>query len=314
MQVKKIDESEWWDFVNNCPTATFFHTPDWYRVWKEYDGNNYEARLLILKSGKKVLLPLVFRPRLKRLIKEFFSGPAGTYGGILHMNDLSIQDIQHIEDYVNSFAFVQIRANPLNPVLKQSFFTNQEFTQILNLPTCVNDLTEKWSKNHARSLKKGLKNNITVRAAKAITEWKKYYLVYQDSRKRWGKAASNDYDWDLFQIISRLDANKCKLWLAFLDGEIISGCLFFYLNEHVVYWHGATLEAYLKTGPAHVLHFHIIKNAVENNFKWYDFNPSGGYEGVVKFKKGFGTKFYASNVFKKQPYIYNLNDLFRKKL
>ena len=314
MQVRKINEAEWWDFVERCPTATFFHTPDWYRVWKEYEGNHYEARLLTLKSGKKVLLPLFYRRRLKRLVKAFFSGPAGTYGGILQMDNLSTQDIQDIEYYISSFSFLSIRANPLNPIFTEKIFTNQGFTQIVNLQTCTNDLTQKWSDNHVRSLKKGVKNNIKVKEAKTMTEWKAYYDIYQDSRKRWGASASNNYDWKLFEVISQLDSNRCKLWLAFLGGEIISGCLCFYFNQHVVYWHGGTFKAYLKDRPAHILHFHIIKKAIENNFKWYDFNPSGGHEGVVKFKKGFGTDIYSANIFKKKSIIFSLSFLLKNKI
>jgi lipid II:glycine glycyltransferase (peptidoglycan interpeptide bridge formation enzyme) len=33
----------------------------------------------------------------------------------------------------------------------------------------------------------------------------------------------------------------------------------------------------------------MIRHAVEHGYRWFDFNPSGGHEGVQKFKARFGT-------------------------
>ena len=52
---------------------------------------------------------------------------------------------------------------------------------------------------------------------------------------------------------------------------------------------------------------------MENNFLYYDFNPSGGHHGVVKFKKGFGTEFKSSNLYNKQSKVlHRLSSIYNK--
>jgi lipid II:glycine glycyltransferase (peptidoglycan interpeptide bridge formation enzyme) len=64
----------------------------------------------------------------------------------------------------------------------------------------------------------------------------------------------------------------------------------FYWGGHAVYWHGAAHEDALQLRPTHVLHAAIIKDACARGYRYYDFNPSGGLEGVARFKAGFGTE------------------------
>ncbi len=313
MQVRKIDELEWWDFVENCPTATFFHTPDWYRVWKEYKGWGMEARCFRFKSGRTALLPLCSKKRLKGLIKGYNSGPVGTYGGVISNTQLAKEELIKLEQHISSFSSLQIRINPLAPIFRNTYFTREDFTQMIDLSQEWTTIFKQWTKGHSSAAKKGIREGVQIRIANK-NDWKAYYDIYQDSRRRWGEKASNNYLWDLFDQLSQLKSGVCKLWLALKDNKIISGCLCFYYNQHVVYWHGASLEAFFHLKPVHVLQYHIIQEAIQEGFKWYDFNPSGGHEGVVKFKKGFGTNINYSNIFKTQPFIYRLNDLFRKNI
>ena len=37
------------------------------------------------------------------------------------------------------------------------------------------------------------------------------------------------------------------------------------------------------------MYHNIILDAIEKGYKYFDFNPSGGHKGVVKFKETFGT-------------------------
>lgn len=303
MQVRKIDISEWREFVDNCPSATFFHTPDWYQVWQDHFGWTIEARCFIFKSGSTVLLPLCSRKRLKGLIKEYFSGPVGTYGGIITNTQLSKEELILLENYLNNFNSLQIRMNPLASILGALFFFEKDFTQMIALTKGWNSIFKHWSKGHSSAAKKGIREGVEVRIADK-SEWKEYYNLYQDSRKRWGEKASNNYSWNLFKILSQLNPTVCKLWLAFKDKNIISGCLCFYYNQHVVYWHGASLESYFHLKPVHVLQYYIVQDAIKSGYKWYDFNPSGGHEGVIKFKRGFGANKIIANTYSSENTLF----------
>jgi len=305
MKVKKLTESEWQKIVDECNTATFFHTPNWYKVWKEYNDRNYEARLLSFESGNEVVIPFSFRKRLKGFAKEHISSPVGTYGGPFSNFQLTDQEVSKVEKYISQFNSVQIQTNPLNPILKSSFSSKKGFTQIIDLKKSWEQIFKNWTKGHGSAAKKGIREGVKVRIANG-NEWEKYYHLYQDSIRRWGKSASNNYKLDLFLILKKLDPAVCKLWVAIAEDKIISGCLCFYHNQHVVYWHGASLESHFHLKPVHVLQHHIIKNAKEAGYFWYDFNPSGGHEGVVKFKNGFGTDKMKTNTYVSKSTLFKI--------
>jgi hypothetical protein len=48
-------------------------------------------------------------------------------------------------------------------------------------------------------------------------------------------------------------------------------------------------QCQMMTNSVTLLIFEIIKNACELQYEWFDFNPSGGKEGVKAFKRSFGT-------------------------
>ena len=64
-----------------------------------------------------------------------------------------------------------------------------------------------------------------------------------------------------------------------------------------MYWHGASLEDALDTRPVHALIDRLLDESCEGGFRWFDFNPSGGLEGVVRFKDWFGCVRLPANVF-----------------
>jgi lipid II:glycine glycyltransferase (peptidoglycan interpeptide bridge formation enzyme) len=90
---------------------------------------------------------------------------------------------------------------------------------------------------------------------------------------------------------------KIQLWIARLDNKAIGGAWIFYHHDTVVYWHGVKEPSFQQVHGTHLLLTTIIEHASHQGLHWFDFNPSGGYDGVVHFKEGFGPEkriFYAS--------------------
>jgi hypothetical protein len=71
----------------------------------------------------------------------------------------------------------------------------------------------------------------------------------------------------------------------------------FYHRQHVVYWHGASLESAFAVRPVHRLFHRTIEHACVAGHRWFDFNPSGGLEGVIRFKDGFGCQRLSADVY-----------------
>lgn len=138
---------------------------------------------------------------------------------------------------------------------------------------------------------------VLIDEARTLDDYKEYYDVYQDSVRRWGKNATSNYPFKLFENIYKLRSPSVKLYIARLKDKIISGALLLYHNNHVSWWNGATLEEYFKYYPANLLQSKLIELSCIEGYLIYDFNSSGGHEGVAKFKSHFGAKNLHFNIY-----------------
>ena len=86
----------------------------------------------------------------------------------------------------------------------------------------------------------------------------------------------------------KVDEATVKIWLAEKDSAIVAGAIIFYWNRIVSYWHGASHQDFFSYYPNNMLHMEIIREAAAAGFRYYDFGPSGGQDGVARFKKSFG--------------------------
>ncbi|MEM1322151.1 MAG: GNAT family N-acetyltransferase [Bacteroidota bacterium] len=285
----ELDREAWAAFVNDCPGATFFHTPQWYEVWEAYDDYRIEAQLLRLPSGREVLLPLASKPMLGGLSRVYHSSPAGTYGGYLCREPLTAADRQQLYQHLCSFSTLLLQEAPLVPSVLAGQGGEEDFTQLIDLEG-GGGVVANWSRNHRRSLKKGLATDYHFRAAQSLEDWNAYFEMYQDNLERWGDRVMAIYNWPLFEILAQLPKTHCRLWLIEQEGRLASGAICFYFNQNVIPWHEATLSAHLRLRPTFLLYYHVIQDAIQKGFRSYDFSPSAGIRGVIQFKEGFRAK------------------------
>ena len=298
LKIAKIEKatSHDWDIIwKNCEYATFFHSRYWAEIWSKYSNLQSEPcpYFIHFSDGKKLLLPFSKSTAVKGLLKFYVTSPAGTYGGWISNDKLEHNHIMVLCDYIfKEFSNLEWRLNPFDLSdfnIRYKKIIEDE-TDIIRLTDSIENIFKNWSTNHRRSVKKALHNDIEIREAQNEEEWLQYYNCYMDSVKRWGENRSSFYSWKLFEIIHSAKSECIKLWVAIFNSEIISGSLCFYSKNHAVYWNGATKTEYFHIRPVHLLMYKIIEDAINKNFKWFDFNPSGGHEGVKKFKKSFNTE------------------------
>ena len=292
LNIRKATDEEWDYIWQQCDYSTYFHSRQWSEIWSEYTESEMvpDPQMIIFSDGKCALVPFSAQ---KGFLKTFFSSPAGTYGGWISTHVLNAEHTQLLSEYmIHLKGAIFWRLNPYYPHYNQmrvrsyrkdethSLNLENEFTAIVNLST----------KGHKSAANKARREGVTSRLACTTLDWEAYFSLYLDSLDRWGDKATSRYSWRLFEILSHFDSDKVKLWLAEYQGHIIAGTLCFYARKHVVYWHGAASGDFFYLRPVHLLVYNAVKNARESGATWFDFNPSGGHEGVIKFKRGFGTK------------------------
>lgn len=277
---------EWQDFVENCPAATFFHTFDWYEIWKVYKGYDYQPIIIEFKSGSRVFLPLASFKILRGHLKRHVSSPAGTYGGFLFQKRLQEFEIQKLAHWIKGFDGINITFTPFHEADWGVSHLPSDFTQIIPLGQSWLRIEKQMKKGRIlRKVRKAKSNYLEFRRIRA-EEVVMFHKVYVSRRSDWEKP-SNDYSLKLFELLHNV--TDTDFWGIYLpDGTLIGGGIFLRQKWHVSSWLPVALTKYLSLKPYEFLFFNCIQYYHTKGLKWFDFNPSGGHEGVVRFKSGFG--------------------------
>lgn len=305
MNVYDLDDfSLWNDIALDCPTATFFHSPGWYEVFAAaFPEMSIKTQKIVFNDGKIAVFPLMER-HISRYHSVYLSGPAGVYGGWISGDDLDNRQVSEMVTWIlRRFKDINWRVNPFDSHLErvQTYVTGNDSTDLIHLDRFGDAEALKKSYKHSvrKQINKALKQGFRVKAAEDWREWETYYRLYLSALEKWGDKASSRYPVELFRQFFQLQRPGVKLWLIYHDDKIIGGNLNFYNNRHCVEWHAVFDDDFFKYGSRNLLVHHIIADASENGYRYYDFNPSGGHEGVRRFKKTFGTTGAESPVIKR---------------
>lgn len=294
LKISQANDAQWDEIWQACEYSTYFHSREWAQIWNIYtQGKIYPMPVMVsFSDGTNALIPLSFQKIAWGLIKEGLSSPAGTFGGWISTDNLELNHGILLKDYLlNTIKNIAWRVNPYDELALNvtQNLGNSDTTDVLNLRDGFDVLFKRWSKGHQAASKQAISNEVLVRKAETIADWQEYYRVYQDSIRRWGKNVSLKYSWKLFATIFNMHSKNVQLWLATKNNKIIAGALCFYSRKHIVYWHGAALKECFTLRPVNLLLSTIINDGCDKDYKYFDFNPSGGHEGVKNFKKSFGT-------------------------
>ena len=299
MKIRELSTLEWIDILREYPAKTFFELPAWYQIWAKY--LNIKTSTFLIDDD--VLLSVLKLKGAKGLIEFWNSGPVGTYSNLQSLSGKLIPD-RDIRDILTAAKVSEARLSPYHLSEKIENEETDQYTQIIRLADHV-ELTSTWSRNHLRQLQKAQNHQYDICIAKT-DEWMAYYQLYEDFLSLKGDHASSRYGASLFKLISELPDKYCKLWLAKNEGEIVAGRLVFYQDLHAVEWHAASQNYSSNRGVNQLLIYHIMNDAKRQGMSIYDFNPSGGHDGVEDFKAKYGAESLYCPVIKNQRLIQNL--------
>lgn len=249
--------------------------------------------------------------RLGGLVTTRLSSAAGTYGGWISEDDLREEHARLLARRLLSLPDLVWRENPFDPLAGTLAMpgAREEQTRLIDLTRGIETIYKETTHAHKKALKKAAREGVTVREASGAGDWREYFAVYETALAHWStlgpeKRTRARYGWDIFRLMHEEPAPEEKLWLALRDGRIIAGIVCFYwAGRHIVTWHAAALAEYNQFRPNNALYWEIIRDAQRRGFAWFDFNPSGGYEGVVSFKDNFGGETRRARLLDKRSWV-----------
>lgn len=306
MKVQNFPDVHFWEKVAlTSPEATFFHTPLWHKiVVKTYKHYYIATKEFTFDDGTVALIPFI-QTKKRKLFKRkerLKSSVFNLYGGIICDKKLSTFQQNQLFNYLISLKVnISIVGNPFSEYkLPTSFTCTEDFTDVIPLYKGEEYIFQHLSRNARKSIRRAIKRDVTVRPIKAEKELKGYFEVYRDTIDRWGDDTKHIFPQDIFLNIYKDAGDAVKIWVAEMNGKIIAVLTVFYWNQLVTPFHTASLKDYFNCCPNNILHMEVIKDAIKKNYRYYDFGPSLGQEGVIQFKNSFRPekKFFVSGYWK----------------
>ncbi len=288
-RVRPAEPSEWDRAWTESDTTTFYHSREWYETFCAYKSEfSTEAWVYEFNDGLQAIFPVVSNKAASAKIS--YSSPAGTFGGWISTQRLGIEHGRLImADLRRRFPDMTWVVNPYDQVAQELGANGKSLeTHALRLSGSFEEVYKRGSKGHTSAERKARREGVRSRRAASASDWQTYFSLYEDSLRRWGDKTTSKYEWELFALLAQKQSRNVTLWLAEYQDRIIAGALCFYSKRHIGYWHGAALDSFFHLRPVHLLIYDIIRDACETGYSWFDFNPSGGHEGIRQFKEHFG--------------------------
>jgi hypothetical protein len=299
VQVDVPTRDEWERVWEACEYATFFHSPTWAQIWEIATDGQIRAQpeRLTFSDGRQAILPLCRERRGLGLLDRRVASPHGTFGGWISEHDLGLSHarglLDRLLDPVTSLVW---RMNPYDSLalaagVEHGLSCKADVTHSLDLAPGPEALLRGFRNGYKNDIRRARRTDrIRVEPASTMDDWRAYFRVYQETLSRWGLRPDQGYPWRVFEVMGELQSPHVTLWIARIDGTIVSGELCMYARRHAVSWHAATLADQLRTNVAKVQIFHVIEDAHRRGCRWFDFNPSAGLRGVREFKESFAAR------------------------
>ena len=291
-----VDELYWLEVARKCEYATFFHTPFWPQLIAETYPDFGQATIGVeLGSGVRVVLPLLEVGRTKRVFRSLVSTFAGCYGDLIADGVVSDEERHDIYRAACSWNTerLQITGNPFAPVREkgEDFRQDEDFTQFIDLRGGYEQVWTGYRYSCQKQIRKGAGKRFRIHPASSSDDIDVYYDIYRENLEYWGQPEQG-YPKRLFEVMFENELPEpaeVTLWLIRTQAnQIVGGTLVFYWNWHAVEWHAVFRRNFFRLGVRDYLVDHIIADACKRGLRVYDFNPSGGYEGVARFKSSLG--------------------------
>ncbi|MBI4397123.1 MAG: GNAT family N-acetyltransferase [Elusimicrobia bacterium] len=290
-----------WDSISEqCEYATFFHTSAWSRILLRSHPHSCQikTRAFLFDGRDWVVLPSMgVEHECKGFFKAYHSNMLGVYGGFVAAPGVLTEErVQRIVEFLERDVRakeVLIFGNPYcdQPISSRNWDKKPDFTQVLDLSAISeeNQLLEKYDQNVRRLIRKAEKTGLRVTTATRMEEIDRYYAVYQESLRRWGEDATSRYEPPLFQSLFKQGGDKIRFWLVWAGERLLGGSVNLYHSRYCISWHCVYSDHSFEMGAPKFLNHKIMMDAKKRGVAYFDFNPSGGHEGVVQHKEKFGS-------------------------
>ncbi|MBI5180224.1 MAG: FemAB family PEP-CTERM system-associated protein, partial [Nitrospirae bacterium] len=162
----------------------------------------------------------------------------------------------------------------------------EKVSLILDLPDTSDKLWKSFDSKLKSQIKRPMKENMTVEI-EGIEQLDNFYDVFSKNMRDLGTPV---YGKKFFKNIFNAYPEHTKICTIKLkETPVASGFLIGFKKKIEIPW-ASSLKEYNKLSPNMLLYWSVLKFAIENGYKQFDFGRSSVDSGTYKFKEQWGAK------------------------
>lgn len=306
-------------FLKNNESASIEQDPDWYRI------NNTSKKTIYFYATQNEKIVCYTNITENKWIAKIHLGPVFSDIEVLKSSLITIKNYYLKKGFAQLEVQLGIETNQNSDELEytlykaipfsQKFDTSNWSTIAIALDPNIDQIFKSFKNNHKGSIKKALKENLSVRTISSAEEIKAFSMLY-DKMYRARNLKKNFQD--TLEVFSKLNIlflnHKKGIFLAVYNSEnlMIGGIVLGMHNKEMYYKYGASDPDFRKLPILHLALFEGIKLAKNLDLKTFNF---GGYNHFVNesdqvyainfFKRSFGGEF----IFYPKKMYFRLNKL-----
>ena len=295
-----LNEDEFGSFVSNLQTNNFLQS---IYAYERYKKTSREVYICGLRERERIVCASIVLCTHKRYGAKIFSLPGGP---ILDYNDKRRDEImsncsRELCSFLRKRGGIAVEISPYiayNDELTKSLlelgykelgeYVQPKWVSVLDLTSFTNEeeLLLSFRQSHRRSIRKALKTYGVFLKELSLAELPIFYeLVKKSSVKHGFSLQPLTYYEEMFRSFGE----NIKFIVSYYDDIPLAGAMFVLYGDEIVYLYGGSDPKNGKYCGSFAIHWHMLKFALENNYKYYNFygvKPFPG-DGVYEFKLGF---------------------------
>ena len=277
---------DWNRYVESNPAASIYHRAEWKELIRKTFGHRGYYFAARNNAGEIVgILPLI---RLdSRLFGDFMvSMPYFNYGGaVAEHPQIEQQLMQAVADHVTDpgVSHIEYRDN----IPRDGFPARTEkVNMILPLPGSHDDLWQTFTPKLRAQIRRPQREKVQV--LQGGEEYlKDFYAVFTRNMRDLGTPV---YARSFFQHILNSFPDACRIMVIRLDNKpVAAGFLIGHRDTLEIPW-ASTIRDVNYLSMNMLLYWEVLKYAIENNFRQFDFGRSSKDAGTYRFKQQWGAQ------------------------
>jgi FemAB-related protein (PEP-CTERM system-associated) len=276
------DRARWDDFVQRCPSATFFHRAGWQRVIEEAFGHRTWYMMAESEGRIGAILPLA-QVNSRLFGNTLCSLPFCVYGGIAALDDAAAGAVDQAAQQlaarlrVDHLEYRQLQSTHADWLHKDLYAT---FRKPLLADNERNMLA--IPRKQRAMVRKGIAAGLT---SVIDNDTEDFFDNYATSVHRLGTPVfSRRY----FRLLQEQFGQDCEVLSVRHAGKPICSVLSFHFRDEVLPYYGGGGDAARALAGNDFMYWEVMRRAVERGRALFDFGRSKYGTGAFAFKKNWG--------------------------